>query len=108
MLSQIAFVESSSAYGVNASYGTGFVGGGISFCDFDGDGLDDLTLAGNSGSMISFYRNTAAEKVIVFVAYPAVDVTGFYAVLVGTQINVAVQASNVRVCITVGNEAGQQ
>lgn len=66
MLSQIAFVESSSAYGVNASYGTGFVGGGISFCDFDGDGWDDITLATESGEPARFFKNNSGVFLEVF------------------------------------------
>lgn len=54
---QNLFSDVSAESGIVHSYGIGG-GGGVSFCDFDGDGLDDLTLAGNSGSMISFYRNT--------------------------------------------------
>lgn len=57
LTSQNYFTDVSADEGIVHSYGVGG-GGGVSFCDFDGDGMDDLTLAGNSGSMISFYRNT--------------------------------------------------
>jgi hypothetical protein len=53
---QILYIESAPAMGVNHMYGSGAPGGGISFCDFDGDGADDLTLGGLAGVGISFYR----------------------------------------------------
>src|SRR5690606_14672385 len=53
---QILYIESAPAMGVNHMYGSGAPGGGISFCDFDGDGADDLTLGGLAGAGISFYR----------------------------------------------------
>jgi len=34
-----------------------FSEGGISFCDFDGDGNDDLTLSSQSSEMIQIYKN---------------------------------------------------
>ncbi len=53
------FTESSSAQGINASYGTtGFMGGGISFCDFDGDGLDDISIGSDPTQPARFYKNT--------------------------------------------------
>lgn len=55
--SQISFDETSNVHGLNASYGIGFVGGGISFCDFDNDGWDDVTLATGAGSPIRFFKN---------------------------------------------------
>lgn len=38
-------------------YSGGEYGGGVSFCDFDNDGLDDLTFA-NKGGPPSLYKNT--------------------------------------------------
>ncbi len=37
------------------------VGGGVSFFDFNQDGLDDLTLSTNGGRRIAFYINTGTE-----------------------------------------------
>ncbi|WP_033961839.1 FG-GAP repeat protein [Psychroserpens jangbogonensis] len=51
MLSQITFDETSSSYGVNASFGTGFVCGCISFCDFDNDGSNNYNIPTNAGFM---------------------------------------------------------
>ena len=56
-VAQILYVESAPTLGVNHLYGNGAPGGGISFCDFDGDGADDLTLGGLAGAGISFYAN---------------------------------------------------
>ncbi len=52
------FASSASAYGISHLYGEGTAGGGISFCDFDGDGLDDISLASSTGEAPHFYRNT--------------------------------------------------
>ena len=54
---QILYIESAPALGVHHQYGTGAPGGGISFCDFDGDGADDLTLGGLAGAGLHFYSN---------------------------------------------------
>ena len=44
--------------GIDDEYGSpSFFGGGISFCDFDNDGDDDLTFCTTSGSPIYFYEN---------------------------------------------------
>ncbi len=43
--------------GVTMSYGGGDWGGGISLVDFNGDGLDDLTLASQLGDPIYFFIN---------------------------------------------------
>lgn len=55
---QILFEEKASQLGLdNSSYGTGILGGGISFYDFDNDGWDDLTLATEDGSSVRFFKN---------------------------------------------------
>lgn len=64
--SQIAFNESSMAHGLNASFGTGFVGGGISFCDFDGDGWDDITLATEAGEPVRYFKNNLGSFTEIF------------------------------------------
>ena len=56
-VAQILYIESAPALGVDHRYGTGAPGGGISFCDFDGDGADDLTLGGLAGAGLRFYGN---------------------------------------------------
>ena len=54
---QITFNDSAFALGVNSSYGQSYLGGGVSFWDFDNDGLDDITYATTAGEETHFYRN---------------------------------------------------
>lgn len=54
---QLSFQDSATALGVGYSYGTSTYGGGVSFCDFDGDGWDDLTYATTDGEEVYFFRN---------------------------------------------------
>lgn len=65
---QISFSENSTLLGVSANYGTipGGFGGGISFCDFDGDGWDDLTFSSASGSTIRLFKNNSGTFTEVF------------------------------------------
>lgn len=58
--SQIIFSDSATTYGINHTYGDGDFGGGVSFCDWDGDGLDDLTFASDANATIVFYKNTGS------------------------------------------------
>lgn len=70
---QIAFTENASASGINHQYELHTGGGGISFVDFNNDGLDDLTMATGKDETIHFYQNTGSgfQKLI-----PLVDHTG--------------------------------
>ncbi len=55
---QLQFQEMATSLGcANTSYGTGALGGGISFFDFDSDGWDDLTIASETGQSIRFFKN---------------------------------------------------
>lgn len=60
---QTQFIDKTFDYRIDHSYGTGTAGGGVSFVDFNGDGLDDLTFASSNGQPISFFRNTGNELV---------------------------------------------
>ena len=53
----ITFTDRAKELGITYNYNAPFFGGGISFCDFDGDGNDDLTLSSQSGEMIQIYKN---------------------------------------------------
>ena len=58
---QISFSENSSLLGITDNYGTipGGFGGGISFCDFDNDGWDDITFSTASGNTVKFFKNNS-------------------------------------------------
>ena len=58
LFGQISFEEVAQIYNVNHEYEAKTIGGGISFYDFNNDGLDDLTLATEKGRKIAFYKNT--------------------------------------------------
>ncbi len=58
MSGQLSFQDSASSKGVGVSYGvSGFGGGGVSFCDFDGDGWDDITYSTKGGEEVLFFKN---------------------------------------------------
>jgi len=54
---QISFENQSSIRGINHDTGNVTMGGGLSFADFDGDGLDDISLGTGNGQSIQFYKN---------------------------------------------------
>ena len=58
--SQGIFSDRTSFYKINHEYGNGTAGGGVSFADFDGDGLDDITMATSKGEPIYFFKNTGS------------------------------------------------
>lgn len=55
---QINFIDRASVLGLNDDTGVSVFGGsGVSFADFDNDGLDDITLASGEGVPVRFYKN---------------------------------------------------
>ena len=60
------------AFGIGEEYGSSHGGGGMSWADFNGDGLDDLTACTDVGEPLHFYQNTggALQKID-----PLVDLT---------------------------------
>lgn len=54
---QLAFQDSATTVGVGFSYGASTYGGGVSFCDFNNDGWDDLTFATTDGEEVYFFKN---------------------------------------------------
>ncbi|MGH1384718.1 FG-GAP-like repeat-containing protein [Kordia sp.] len=54
---QIYFENQASTIGVDDYSGTIYLGGGISFCDYNDDGWDDITIATQSGDPLKIYRN---------------------------------------------------
>lgn len=57
LCSQVYFEDKASVLGLNVISGDTYLGNGVSFCDFDNDGWDDITLASASGSPIRFFKN---------------------------------------------------
>jgi hypothetical protein len=59
--SQLSFQENANTYGVGVSFGSSAnleeAGGGVSFCDFDGDGWDDITYSTVDGEEVYFFKN---------------------------------------------------
>ncbi len=55
--SQIAFEDQSIALGVDIALGNTFLGNGVSFCDFDNDGWDDLTITSSATDTVRFFKN---------------------------------------------------
>ena len=61
------FIEQSSNLGISGGFGNHDFdgGGGISFVDFNNDGLDDLTFATEHGEDVMFYENKGASFELV-------------------------------------------
>ena len=54
---QVSFTESAQQLGININCEYTFLGNGVSFFDYDNDGLDDITVATALGDPIYFYKN---------------------------------------------------
>jgi hypothetical protein len=83
MLHGQTYVDIAGDHGVNYQYGACLLGGGISFTDFNGDGLDDLMMPSCQGEPIHLFVNTG-DSFSPFVA-PVLDLDtlsskGIYAV----------------------------
>jgi hypothetical protein len=67
---QIFYSNAATQAGIDHTY-AGNSGGGVSFFDFDGDGLDDITLATGQGEALHFYKNTGTgfQKLIALVPH---------------------------------------
>ena len=57
--SQLSFIDSATSLGLGVTYGDSYLGGGVSFCDFDGDGWDDITYSTHGGEEVYFYKNNS-------------------------------------------------
>lgn len=59
---QVTFSNVAALMGIQHTYQhSGVWGGGVSFCDFNGDGRDDLTFASKVGEYIYCYRNETSQ-----------------------------------------------
>ncbi|OBX22794.1 MULTISPECIES: FG-GAP-like repeat-containing protein [Bizionia] len=54
---QVNFVDRAINLGIIATAGQTYQGNGISFCDYNNDGWDDITMATMEGSKIHFFKN---------------------------------------------------
>lgn len=63
---QVSFNDEATDLGVVTNYGISQYAGGVSFCDFDNDGWDDLTFSSEDGSPIRFYKNNSGIFTEVF------------------------------------------
>jgi hypothetical protein len=63
--SQLSFIDSATSLGVGVSYGDSTYGGGVSFCDFDGDGWDDITYSSTDGEEVYFYKNNSGTFTLI-------------------------------------------
>ncbi|MBC8756174.1 VCBS repeat-containing protein [Kordia sp. YSTF-M3] len=54
---QSYFEDQATALGIGDHSGTIYLGGGISFCDFNDDGWDDITIATQTGDPLKIYKN---------------------------------------------------
>ncbi|WP_026753354.1 FG-GAP-like repeat-containing protein [Sediminibacter sp. Hel_I_10] len=54
---QISFVNEAPVLGLDISSGTTFLGNGITFHDYDGDGWDDITLTSGSNQDVHYFKN---------------------------------------------------
>ena len=58
LIGQIQFSEDAILLGCeDSSYGLGWLGGGISFFDFNRDGWDDITVSSEAGDPVRFFKN---------------------------------------------------
>lgn len=54
---QVTFTEVATSMGINHQYHNNYFGGGVSFCDFNADGLEDLSVSSGTGSLIFLLEN---------------------------------------------------
>ena len=64
VFSQLYFNEVSSSVDFNHTYFQGVSGAGVSFVDFDNDGLDDISIPTNDYSALLFFKNNGLREEI--------------------------------------------
>jgi hypothetical protein len=65
LLSSAQFIDRAADFGILHGYGENQYGGGVSFCDFDQDGDDDLSFASEFGEDLYFYRNNGGTYELI-------------------------------------------
>ena len=61
--SQLFFNEVSSSFDFNHSYFQGVSGAGLSFADFNNDGLDDISIPTNNDNSLIFFQNNGTKLI---------------------------------------------
>ena len=59
-IAQLQFSNVATSSGANFNYGHSTFGGGVSYVDFNGDGLDDLTMSSDETQKVQFFQNTGS------------------------------------------------
>lgn len=65
VMAQLNFSNRASQCGINHRYLSVLAGGGVSFYDFNQDGLDDLSLANAQGDPVQFYQNMGGHFMLL-------------------------------------------
>ena len=60
---QLFFNEVSSSFDFNHSYFQGVSGAGLSFADFNNDGLDDISIPTNNDNSLIFFQNNGTKLI---------------------------------------------
>ncbi|MDX1479306.1 MAG: VCBS repeat-containing protein, partial [Saprospiraceae bacterium] len=66
-------IDVTAVHNISGAYGIGNYGGGASFADFNGDGLDDITLPSEQGDSIHLYENTGGSFQHIASPVPEID-----------------------------------
>nr|WP_169433315.1 FG-GAP-like repeat-containing protein [Lewinella cohaerens] len=62
---QLNFSDRAGQCGINHRYLSSLLGGGVSFYDFNQDGLDDISLANAQGDPVQFYQNMGGHFMLL-------------------------------------------
>ena len=72
---QVSFEDKTGDVNLAYSCGTSFLGNGITFHDYDGDGWDDITLCTEDGTRLQFFKNVNGVFTEEILIVPTIDYT---------------------------------
>lgn len=72
-IGQDIYKDIAKTAGIDHTYGIGTPSGGVSAVDFDGDGLDDITLTTGNGSGLLFYKNNGSNFSLINIPLAGTD-----------------------------------
>ena len=78
---EISFENVANELGISFSRDGGFFGGGLSFCDFDGDGLDDISFSSKSGRELMIYKNSINSFTLITFQLGILDSSNVHTIL---------------------------